>query len=271
VVWSDDFETNPYSGITGTWAVDNSLAQAGTRAIHPPLHDVGGGTDEMDIACGDSSHSELSFFYTGYKPTAGQTLKFYVDDVLYDTYGNTEYFGVIWRKVDLVVSAGKHHYRWVSSTDTASAAPYWVDGLVCRNNPVVANTTGQFYFEEGFVPPEVGGSFRIDNSLPQAGTFSTRSQALKANQTASMSFSCGCTAHSELSFYYTGYKPTAGQTLKFYVDDVLNHTYGNTEYFGVIWNKVDVVLPQGMHHYRWDVATDVDGQPPYWIDAIKCQ
>ena len=42
VVYSDDFDTNPaYNGITGTWAVDNSLFQAGTRSIHPPMQAAG--------------------------------------------------------------------------------------------------------------------------------------------------------------------------------------------------------------------------------------
>jgi hypothetical protein len=269
-VYSDDFETNPLDGIEGTWSVDNSEAQAGARAIHPPLQ-TAGSTTEMAVTCGGGSHSELSFFYTGDSPTAGQQLMFYVDDVLYDTYGNTNYYGIVWDKVDIVVPTGTHRYRWDASTDTASQPPYWVDNIQCRNTPVSANTSNQFNFEEGFVPPEIGGDFRIDNSSPQAGTFSARTQILSAGATASMYFSCGCKAHSEISFYYNGNNPTASQQLKFYVDDKLYNTYGNTNYYGIIWDKVDVVLPTGMHHYRWDASTDTAGQPPYWLDTIQCQ
>jgi hypothetical protein len=272
VVYSDDFETNPLLGIvTSSWAVDNTLAQAGTRGIHPPLPTGTGSSDEMSITCNGKSHSEVSFYYSGVNPTANQQLKFYVDDVLYATYGNTYNFGVNWGKVDLVVPTGMHKYRWVATTDTAVQSPYWLDTIQCRNTPTVANSSGQFNFEDGFVPPEVGGDFRIDNSLVQAGTFATHPRILPANSTASMYFSCGCKSHGELSFYYTGVNPTAAQTLKFYVDGALNHTYGNTYNFGVNWGKVDIVLQPGAHSYRWDMATDVAGQPPYWLDTITCQ
>jgi hypothetical protein len=270
LVYSDDFETNALSGVSGTWSVDNSMAQAGSLAIHPGTQ-MAGTSSEMSITCGDTPHSEMSFYYDGYKPTAGQHLQFYVDDVLYDTYGNTENYGPVWAKVSVVVPTGMHKYRWDATTDTAAQPPFWIDTIECHDNPVVPNTDGHVDFEEGFVPPELGGDFRVDNSLPQAGSYSARPLSMNGGTTESMYFSCGCRSSGGISFDYTGYKPTAGQHLAFYVDDVLKQTYGNTENYGPVWVNAMYILPSGVHHYRWDFSTDVTGQPPFWIDTIACQ
>jgi hypothetical protein len=277
IVYADDFETNPYAGISGAWQVDNSQAQAGTRAIHPPL-EGDSGTADMTISCGGAAHSELSFWYNGLNPASDQQLNFYVDDVRYATYGNTynwSYDAITWNHVDIVVPTGPHQYRWQATTGAAGQPPYWVDSIQCIDTPVVASANGALDFEEHFVPPELGGDFRIDDSLAQAGAFAAHPPILAAGDIASAYFSCGCRSHQELTFYYNGLNPSADQHLNFYVDDALYATYGNTynwSFDAITWAKVDVLLPPGSHHYRWDVTTSTTtGQPPYWIDTIVCQ
>ena len=274
VVFSDDFEVDALTGISGTWDVDNSMPHTGKNSIHPPMTSAGKSAT-LEITCGDISHSELAFWYNGYKPTAGQRLRLYIDDTLYSTYGGTNNFDVAgWYKVDIVVPTGLHRYRWDASTDVAAQPPFWIDGIECHNNPILPNTTTQFYFEEGFMPPEIGGDFEIDNSLVQStdGVFSAHPGTVKVRHTASLITSCGCEKSAGVSFIYNGYKPTAGQSLKFYVDGELKLTLGGTNDFDVShWAAKSITVPLKVHEYRWDVTTDVGGQPPYWIDTIKCQ
>lgn len=282
-VYANDFETSPYAGISGTWEVDNSQAQGGsTQSIHPPQEGDGGLAD-MSMSCGGSSHSELSFWYMGLLPTSDQQLNFYVDDVLYTTYGNTyniDFDAITWVNVQVIVPTGPHQYRWEATAGAGGQPPYWVDTIACIDTPAVANTTEVFDFDEGFVPLEFGGNFRIDNSDSQAGQYQTGMFAahppiLTSGQTASMYFSCGCRSHSKLTFYYNGVLPAADQQLNFYVDDSLYATYGNTyniDFDAPTWTNVAIAVPNGTHQYRWDVTTaTTDGEPPYWLDAIQCQ
>src|SRR5262249_28736479 len=71
-----------------------------------------------------------------------------------------------------------------------------------------------------------------------------------------------------------GYSPTASQQLKFYVDGALYQTYAmsrDTGGNGNRWQQIILTVASGMHTYRWDAATDIASQPPYYIDAIRCQ
>ncbi|HWA75382.1 MAG TPA: hypothetical protein VG937_23755 [Polyangiaceae bacterium] len=260
--------------LTGTWQIDNSSKQAGTYGIHPAIL-AAGDTASLSFACGDLTHSQIGFYYQGVNPTAGQTLKFYVDDALYQTYGSTPngVGGYYYPQVALTVPTGKHTYRWDVTTNVVGRPPYFIDSITCSNVSTTANTTGLFGFEEGFVPAEISGTWQIDNSSKQAGTFGAHPGILGASQTASLGFSCGSKTHSQRSFYYQGVNPSAGQTLKFYVDGALYQTYGSTPngVGGYYFPKVSVTSASGMHSYRWDATTDVAAQPPYWIDTVQCQ
>ena len=271
VVWPHDFEATPYDGIEGTWAVDNSLAQAGTKAIHPPLKTGTGGTDEMAIKCGGNSHSELSFWVAGINPTAAQQLKLYVDDVLYTTFGKTNDCCHNFNKVDMVVPTGTHRYRFVASTDVAGQSPYWIDSIQCSQTPTALNTSGSYNFEEGFVAPELTGNFQIDNGLPQAGIFAAHPPLSDAPQKSVLNFSCGCKANAGISFWYALVNPPAGQDLKFFVDNQLYATYSKTNDCCHNFDNKVIDLPSGHHDYRWEISTTAAGQPPLWIDSIKCQ
>jgi hypothetical protein len=267
----------------GDWAIDNSSPQEGAYSIHPPLMEANS-TASLDFACGGKPHSQLSFVYRGLAPAAGQTLKFYVDDVLYQTYGQSYGNGFV--GVALTVPTGTHNYRWDASTAATvpGQPPYWIDAIQCLNVLQKPNSTGAFNFEEGFVAPELGsnasgaptvplkiGDWAIDNSSPQEGTFSAHPPLMNANATKSLDFACGGKVHSKLSFLYRGLAPATGQTLKLYVDDVLNQTYGQS--YGNGFVAISLNVTSGAHIYRWDASTapTVAGQPPYWVDAIQCQ
>jgi len=257
------------------WSADNSQHHDGVNACHPPtLPDLG--KSSLTYSCGDKSHSQLTFYYLAINPTASQQLKFYVDGTLYRTFGaSTDGSGYYnrWQPVALTVPSGKHTYRWDATTDLTGQPPYWVDTMRCINNPVTPNVNGRFEFEEGFVPPEVTGTFVIDNSAPQAGGYSAHPPLLPDVGKASLTFSCGDKSHSQLTFYYLALNPTASQQLKFYVDGTLYRTFGaSTDGSGYYnrWQPVALTVPSGKHTYRWDATTDLAGQPPYWIDTMRC-
>jgi hypothetical protein len=268
LVASQGFETGS-PALEGTWVVDNSAAQAGTLSAHPPMMGADA-TSSLDYECDGQAHSQISFWYLGYAPAAGQNLNFYVDGALYKTYGQSPYNG--FTEVVLTVPTGMHTYRWDATTAATvpGQPPYWVDSIQCLHTREALNTTGAFGFEEGFVPPEVTGAFVIDNSSAHSGSLAAHPPLLGADATASMNFSCGGLAHSQLSFWVQGYAPAAGQNLNFYVDGVLYKTFGQTAYNG--FAQVILTVPTGVHTYRWDATTapTVPGQPPYWIDDIQC-
>ena len=290
IAWRDptvavqDFET---IGAPDPWASDGSDKQAGANGAHPKsLPD--GGSASFSYSCDDKPHSKLSFWYRGVAPAAGQALNFYIDGVLYKTYGNTNIGqgGYSWVQVVVVVpgstptTSKKHSYRWEATTDRAGQPPYWLDSIRCSDVPPVANTSNRFEFEEGFVPEEISGSFEIDNSDNESpsGALSAHPPLLPDGGKATMDFSCGDKPHTELTFWYRGVAPTAAQPMNFYIDGVLYKTYGNTNIGqgGYSWVPVTVVLPGASattdkkHSYRWEVTTDRAGQPPYWIDSIQC-
>ena len=281
VVSSEDFET---SVPPGSWQVDSTRYHTGSSSAHAkPL--TGPGTTSMELECDGSgvtptaqSHSEMSFWYLG-DPATGQTLNFYVDDALYQTYGSTYSSwgagGYNWTNVILVVPNGTHTYKWEEVATNGGAPGFFVDTVSCTSTPATANKTTTWDFEGGFVPPEITGTFEIDNSRAQAGTFGAHPGLADANG-ATMAFSCGGKSHSSISFYYMGY-PTEGESLDFYVDDMLYQSYGSTYSSwgagGYNWTNESIKVSSGTHSYRW-VETGPDGgvsTPSYSIDTISCK
>jgi hypothetical protein len=274
VVYSEDFESDVPSG---NWQVDNSQHHMGEDAAHAkPL--TAAGTSSMQIDCGSKSHSELSFWYLG-SPAMGETLNFYVDDALYQTYGSTYSSwgagGFNWENVMLLLPNGTHTYRWEEVATSGGAPGFYLDTVSCTSTRPTGNQTDTWDFEGGFIPTEITGTFEIDNSRAQAGSFGAHPSLMGANG-ATLEFSCGGKSHSSLSFYYMGY-PMAGESLEFYVDDTLYQTYGSTYSSwgagGYTWQNESIKVSSGAHSYRW-VETAPDGgiaAPAYTIDTISCK
>jgi len=100
-----------------------------------------------------------------------------------------------------------------------------------------------------------------------------RSLLADASKT-SLNFSCGDKSHSQFSFYFLAVNPSANQFLKFYVDGVLYKTYqSSTDGSGNYnrWQPVSITETAGTHSYRWEASTDLAGQPPFWVDTMRCQ
>jgi hypothetical protein len=147
--------------------------------------------------------------------------------------------------------------------------------VTCSLRQTAANTSGTWDFEEGFVPPELTGTFEIDNVRAQAGTYSAH-PSLAGASGATLGFSCGDKSHSSLSFYYMGY-PSEGESLELYEDGSLYDTYGTTYSSwgagGYNWTKVSIIVSSGTHTYQW-VENPGDAGPAasaYSIDTISCQ
>lgn len=107
------------------------LGAGGAQAIHPRLLGANA-KSPLSFNCGGKTHSKLTFWYQGYAPTAGQSLNLYVDNALYQTYGQTAYNG--FTQVDLTVASGTHTYKWEATTaqSVAGQPPYWLDSIVCE-------------------------------------------------------------------------------------------------------------------------------------------
>ena len=96
-------------------------------------------------------------------------------------------------------------------------------------------------------------------------------QILQDLQRASLEFGCAGEQHSSLTFHYWGDRPVEGQELRFFVDGALYQTYGSTYSSGAPrWVKVHLIVPQGVHTYRWEASTDVAGRPPFRLDSLRC-
>jgi von Willebrand factor type D domain/Lamin Tail Domain len=263
--------------VTGTWQIDNSGPHDGQFSAHPPLLPGGAGAEssEMDFSCADKQHSQLTFWWFG-NPAAGESLNFYVDGALNRTLGSSFVFGlgVVWQQISIVVPTGQHSYRWQEVATAGGAPGFLVDSIACANTPVQANTSGSFGFEEKFVPPEVTGTWQIDNSGPHDGQFSAHPPLLTGGagtQSADMLLSCGDSAHAQMTFWYYG-NPPAGESLNVYVDGVLNRTLGSSFVFGegVIWQQQVVPVAAGLHTYRWQEVATAGGAAGFYVDSINC-
>jgi hypothetical protein len=86
----------------------------------------------LDFACGGKVHTKLSFVVRGNAPAAGQTLKFYVDEGLNQTFTQTSYNGFV--AYATTVASGAHTYRWdaTTATTTPGQPPFWLDAIVCQ-------------------------------------------------------------------------------------------------------------------------------------------
>ena len=113
----------------------------------------------------------------------------------------------------------------------------------------------------------------IDNSSPFGGLLSAHPPLMNGSASKSLSFGCGGKPHSQMTFVYRGLAPAVGQTLKFYVDDVLNQTFGQTAGNNFAGGSATFSSP-GTHTYRWDATTAPTTpaqEPPFWVDSIQCQ
>jgi hypothetical protein len=235
------------------------------------------------LNCGGASHNELTFWYLG-APASGESLALYVDGTLYWTFGstNTNGFYSQWAEFALVVPTGTHSYEWVEAAATGGSPGFWVDDISCSYTPTIPNTTGSWTFDDGFVPPEITGTFQVDDSNAQCSSntascggrdlFSAHPPTLGASGTSSMSFSCGGQAHSSLSFWYIG-APSAGEALNLYEDGALYQTYGSTNVNGFYsqWMQVSLLVSSGTHSYQWNETGPNGGATGFWIDSIVCK
>ena len=152
---SQGFDTPTTVGDVGDWVVDGTSPLAGSASAHPPSLPANSHAN-MSFACGNKVHSQISFAYRGLAPAAGQVLKLYVDEVLYQTFGQTP--GNNFAGVTMTVPTGIHTYRWEaegSGTDgrgaTAVLGRLDSGAPIRRVSPTPPARSG---FEEGFVPPE---------------------------------------------------------------------------------------------------------------------
>lgn len=81
------------------------------------------------FGCGAKAHTQLSFWYRG-AIAAGQALTLYVDDVLYQTYGNSSNYA--WQQIQVTVASGAHVYRWDAAVTTAGQPGFWLDNIQCQ-------------------------------------------------------------------------------------------------------------------------------------------
>ena len=271
-------------GDATAFLVDNgaSYGPGDSLSIHPPpLPDNGRAT--LSFSCGDRPSSQLTFMLRGFNPTAGQTLTLYVDGKLYRTLGGTP--DGAWVNVtldpagDTPTSTRTHVYRWEAVTDRAGQPPYWIDALACEDHPPRPNTGGTWSFGEGHYPVEltadpdgVAAAFVVDNEANDtpAGPLAIHPPLLPSRGRAALNFSCGGKPHRRLTFDYRGYLPAPEQVLHVYVDGALHASYGGTtdgSWVGVTIQHATTAV----HAYRWETPTAAAGQPPYFLDDLRCE
>jgi len=271
----DRSSASPSRPSESSWQINNTAAQSSNdqRALSsraPYLDDLE--SAKIEFSCGGKTHSQLTFWYRGTSRAAGQDLLLFVDDELYDVYGETPNWS--WVESSLVVPTGTHDYRWEATTDKAGRPPFWIDSIRCIDTPIATNNNGRFDLDDGFVPPELEGNWQINNTAAQSvsdsNAFGARAPYLDDGESASIEFDCGGKPHAQLTFWYRGTGQAAGQDLRFFVDDELYETYGETPNWS--WQtKVVNHGGGGSHRYRWEATTDTVGRPPFWLDSFRCE
>ncbi|MDD9944834.1 MAG: hypothetical protein OXU20_27580 [Myxococcales bacterium] len=277
VVHALGFDGSPDAG---EWVVDARIAH-GNRdgfSAQPPELTASQGAS-FSYACGDRNHTRLTFYYRGSEPAPGQELRFFVDDALYATYGSTVRNGSTrWTEVTILVSHGKHTYRWEATTDGPGRPPFHLDTLTCVDLPPSEHVDGEEVvvdFDDGVHPAEISGDWRINNTAAhsRSDTFALSAEAAPVEPMDStvLELSCADQVHNQLVFHYLGDEPSPGQELRLMVDDTLYAVYGSTFRNGSTrWSQVVIVVPPDAHTYRWEATSDAAGRPPFRLDSFAC-
>ena len=258
--FDDGFVPTEIAGLDGTppvWELTNGDNQTGGYAIRAPIVPANQSAS-FEFSCGSRTHTEFSFYWVG-------SFNLYVDGRLFETMPFRNPTG--WTRRRIVVPQGTHTYRFeVSSTQTQRVFAA-VDTFSCRNNPPTDNAIDVWGFDDGFIPTEASG---LDSAPPvweitdgdnQAGGYAVRAPILPANQSASFEFSCRGDAHTEFSFYWVG-------SFDLYVDGRLFETMPFRNPTG--WTQRRIVLPLGMHTYRFEVATANAQRVFAAVDTFAC-
>ena len=274
IVQEETFETR---GAADEWEVDTSIGAHETlRSIRPPDLPAPGSA-LFNFEC-NTPHSVFTFSYWGEKPTDGQRLRLYVDDELYEAYGNTHWgMGSGWFDAAIMLPRGPHRYRFEAVNDVAGRSPFRLDSLSCHDHtPDDDADAGDAYdLDQGFIPESIGGSWLYNNDNAHSGdgpyAMSAQPPFLPAGGSASLEFNCDDSEHTQFGFYFLGDKPEAGQEIRLYVDDKPYHNYGNTLWRGSLdWYPALITLPRGKHRYRFEAVTPQAGRPPLRLDTFHC-
>lgn len=263
--------------VAGDWQINNDRAHSAEDgyglSAQPPLLD-GPGSASLEFNCAGRVHSQLTFWYLGHQPGGGQPLRLYVDDQLYQEYGNTDWAGELqWYEVKIVVANATHRYRFEANTDVAGRPPYRLDSFNCTNVEPQPNLDGVFELDGSFIPTEISGFWQLNNGQAQTpGGMSAEAPVLPAGGQATLTLDCSAVAHQTLRFWYWGNQPTPDQTLELFIDGLPHSSYGNTNWAGDLrWYEASISVPEGAHRYEWVATTATAGRPPFRLDSLRCE
>lgn len=259
----------------GAWFVDNLVGTysdgsttSDEAAIHPPALQANTAVD-MTFSCAHA-HTELIFYLA--KFTLAPALDLLVDGVpRYKFLTNDGTWG--FKKFVFDVPQGTHSYTFRAQSASDAATSFAVDFVQCKNTAPAIATNSTVDFDEGFVPPETGGGWVVDNAV---GTYSDGSAtsdeaaihppALQANAPVDMTFSCAQT-HTELSFHLA--KFTLIPTMELLVDGVPRYKFlTNDGTWG--FKKFVFDVPQGMHSYTFRAQSTSDAATSFAVDYVQC-
>jgi hypothetical protein len=114
------------------------------------------------------------------------------------------------------------------------------------------------------------GDFQSDDSRPRTGRQSAHPLHLPSRGTSRMDFDCGEKAHTWLTFWYLAQSPAEGQALTFFIDDEPRLVVNADTARSAVYRRASFVVERGRHRYRLEANVDAPGQPPFWVDDIRC-
>ncbi|HEY5958574.1 MAG TPA: hypothetical protein VIV60_18565 [Polyangiaceae bacterium] len=260
----------------GGWLIDNAIdtysdgaATSDEAAIHPPAL-LANTPVEMTFDCGQTAHTELSFYLA--RLTTAPNLEMLVDGVVRHKFSNNGTWDFYKYVFDVPLGAHTYTFRAQSANDVATS--FAIDFLQCKNTvpAVAANATVDF--DRGFIPPETKGGWLIDNAIDTYSDGAATSDeaaihppALLANTPVEMTFDCGQTAHTELSFYLA--RLTTAPNLEMLVDGVVRHKFSNNGTWDFYKYVFDV--PLGTHTYTFRAQSVSDVATSFAIDFLQCK
>ena len=243
------FEDNTSSGFTGDWVVIDTKANSGTYSLQPPSL-VAASTTSTELIY-NTVHTQISFAYSG------SQVDFYIDDVYYASFSTL--FN-LWESTTIIVPEGIHTYRWSVTTIGTGQPNVYLDDIQFIINSPVSNSTGPYGFEEGFLTPEFIGGWDIDDSRSHSGVFSLRAPYMSSAGTSTTELVYN-TNHTQVSFFYSG-----STAVDLYIDDVY---YASFSTLFNLWESTTIIVPEGIHTYRWSVTTTGTGRPDIYLDDIN--
>ncbi|MCB9521276.1 MAG: hypothetical protein H6699_10450, partial [Myxococcales bacterium] len=289
------------------WTVSTAQVHAGTYSFKAGGFNVGNAVSDLSGTVTTTSSAMLSFWFKVETERYWDNFQLVVDgiSVVRPNYAGSSTAGLNgwssnvsgvaepWQRIAVPLSAGTHTitFRYVKDGSgnggTTCADTVWVDDISI--DPVNATT---YDFESGSIPGAFGSTGTLPwgvstGNLPsgtgayptRVGTYAAKAGAITHSQSTGLTYALVTATDGAIMFDWrviastssvSSWTGTTGDTLRFYLDGVLQTGWANSSTSSP-WIRSAFFVPAGSHTFEWQFTKDSSTtatSESAWVDNI---